>query len=283
MTVVTLTLFATFSLQLGYLLWKIAADTLPKIGEEKVFVVVKGFLTNVKWVTGYFATFIGWVLLVKALDVGEISLVQPLVSVGDVFLVLMAVFFLKERLLTYEWLGLFLIILGASAISFDGKVVPVTSLNWLYIYLFYGVAVISWLTLMVFRNNKHAEIILALATGVAFGIGGALTKLMTVYIAERGYILESIYFVYNPFFLLVVTANIVGLVLLQISFQRGRASIIIPVQLAVVNIMSVMSGVLLYAESISLFRIFCIIIIIAGAATLQWAGSKKMYSVVYQK
>ncbi len=283
MTVVITTLLATFSLQLGYLLWKVAADTLPKIGEEKLLLVIKGFLTNTKWVIGYFATFIGWLLLVKALDIGEISLVQPLVSVGDVFLVLMAVFFLKEKLLAYEWLGLFLIILGASAISFDSKVVTATTLHWPYIFVFYGTAFILWLLLMSFRKSKRKEIIFALATGVAFGVGGSLTKLMTIYISGQGHVLESIYFFYNPFFLLVVSANVVGLVLLQMSFQSGRAAIVVPVQLAVVNIMAVISGVFLYFETISEFRLLCIFIIIAGTATLHWAGNKKVQSFIYEK
>ncbi len=98
MIVVVITVLATFLLQAGYLLWKISADSLPKIGTEKLLVVIKGFLCSPKWLVGYFSTFIGWILLVKAMDIGEISIVQPLVSVGDVFLVTMAVVFFEGEI-----------------------------------------------------------------------------------------------------------------------------------------------------------------------------------------
>ncbi len=282
MAVIIITLLATFSMQLGYLLWKVAADSLPKIGKEKFWFVVKGFLMNTKWVIGYLATTIGWLLLVKALDIGEISLVQPLMSVGDVFLIAMAVFFLKEKLLKFEWVGLFFIVAGATSLSFDVKDISTVNINWPHIYAYFSVALLVWITLMIARKKGRLEIILALTSGVSFGIGGAFTKLMTTYLTTQGQQLESMYFVVNPFFPLMVIANIAGLVLLQMAFQNGRAAIVVPVQLAVLNIMSVIAGVTLFSEMVSLYRISCIILIISGTYILQLVGSHKPHSVFSQ-
>ena len=165
---VIITLLATFSMQLGFLLWKVAAVSLPKIGKEKFWIVVKGFLMNTKWVIGYLATTLGWLLLVKALDIGEISLVQPLMSVGDVFLIAMAVFFLKEKLLKFEWIGLFFIIAGATSLALDVKDISIVNINWLYIWVYFGIALLVWVTIMMARKKGRLEIILALTSGVSF-------------------------------------------------------------------------------------------------------------------
>ena len=112
-----------------------------------------------------------------------------------------------------------------------------------------------------------------------FGIGGVLTKLMTAYLEQHGQKLESLYFVLNPIFPVMVAANVFGLFLLQMAFQNGRAAVIIPVQLAVVNGMSVLAGMVLFSELISSFRIGCILLIIFGTAVLQWAGRKKIKTI----
>lgn len=279
MKVVFITLISTFCIQLGFLLWKIAADSLPKIGKDKLWVVIKGFLGNWKWMLGYVSTVVGWVLFVKANDIGEISLIQPLVSVGDVFLVLMAVFFLKERLEPLEWAGLSLIVVGAASLTFDVKEAPIVRINWQNTFIFIGIAIASWACLMLVRKGKQAEITLALAVGVLFGIGGVLTKLMTAYIEQNGQKLESMASVLNPIFPIMMGANVFGLVLLQVAFQNGRAAVIIPVQLAVVNGMSVLAGMILFSELISPYRIGCILFIIGGTVVLQWAGRKKIKTI----
>jgi uncharacterized membrane protein len=278
MNVVIVTLLATFCIQSGFLLWKMAADSLPIIGKDKLFIVIKGFLFNFKWVAGYIILFFGWVLTVKALDIGEISLVQPLISVGDVFLFLMSVFLLKERLLPFEWLGLFVIILGAAALSFDAKATPIVKIDWSRILIYHCIAIAAWVVLMLNRKGRRAEITLALAVGIAFGVGGVLTKLMTTYIRDNAQQLNSLASVVNPIFPLMVIANVAGLYLLQMAFQNGRAAVIIPVQLAVLNGMSVLAGMTLFAEEISSYRIVCIFFIIGGTIVLKWAGSKKKSS-----
>lgn len=279
MKVVIITLLSTFCIQLGFLLWKIAADSLPQIGKDKWWVVIKGFICNWKWMLGYASTIMGWLLFVKATEIGELSLIQPLVSVGDVFLVFMAIIFLKERLAKLEWVGLFLIVIGAAAITSDVKEIKIITINWINILIFNGIAIFVWLLLMLGKKGKNAEISLALAVGVLFGVGGILTKLMTAYLEQHGLKLESFYFAWNPIFPLMVAANIYGLVLLQMAFQNGRAAVIIPVQLAVVNGMSVLAGMILFSETISVYRIGCILFIIFGTIVLQWAGSKKAKTV----
>ncbi len=92
MTVVLTTLAATLLIQFGYFMWKLSADSAqPKIGGAPAWEVVRSLVSDWRWVSGFVATSMGWVLFVQATALGDISLVQPLMSAGDLLLVVMAV------------------------------------------------------------------------------------------------------------------------------------------------------------------------------------------------
>jgi uncharacterized membrane protein len=76
--------------------------------------------------------------------------------------------------------------------------------------------------------------------------------------------------VLNPLLLTVVLANVLGLVLLQAAFQRGRAAVVVPLQLAMANGITVLAGVMVFAEHITLLRGTGIVLIVVGTALLQF-------------
>ena len=121
MTVVLITLAATLLIQLGYFLWKLSADGQPKIGGAPAWQVMHALVTDWRWMLGFAATSIGWVLFVQATALGDISLVQPLMSAGDLLLVVLAVVILKERLVRIEWVGVLLTVLGAVALALEAE------------------------------------------------------------------------------------------------------------------------------------------------------------------
>lgn len=275
MKLILVTLMATFAIQLGYFLWKVAADSLPRIGHVRTSAVIRSFLTSWKWVLGLFATIVGWVLFIKATDLGEVSIVQPLMSIGDVFLVLLAVVFLHERLCRTEWFGLALTVTGAVALSFEAQVIEPVAIDWLRLALFLVLAAAACAVLLFAgRLSRRPEVPLAVAVGIGFGTGAVLTELMTAYLTLRGQPLESAAFLLNPIFPFMVAANVAGLGLLQIAFQRGRAAVIVPVQLSVVNGIVVLAGALVFLEAISIFRLFSIALIVIGTAFLHGPAGK---------
>lgn len=124
MAVVLTTLAATLCMQLGYFLWKLSAGRQPVIGRAPITQVLRALLFDRLWVGGFFATAIGWLLFVRATAIGEISLVQPLMSIGDIVLIGLAVGFLKERLGRQELAGVALTVVGALGLSWSAQVVP---------------------------------------------------------------------------------------------------------------------------------------------------------------
>lgn len=271
MIVVLVTLAATLAIQLGYFLWKIAADELPRIGTAPAGTVALAFVTNWKWMLGLVLTVVGWLFFVKATDLGEVSIVQPLMSVGDMFLVLLAITFLHERLGRVEWVGLALTVGGAVLLAFEATVIERVAIAWPRLVAFLSLCAAGWLALFLAgRRSSRSEVPLAIAVGISFGIGAVLTKLMTAYLTLGGEQLESSAFLLNPILPFMVAANVAGLALLQVAFQRGRASVVIPVQLAVANGLVVIAGSLVFAEAIGLFRLFAICLILSGTAVLEF-------------
>jgi uncharacterized membrane protein len=274
--VALVTLMATFAIQLGYFLWKVAADSLPRIGEARSAVVLRGFVTSWRWMLGLCSTIVGWLLFIKATDLGEVSVVQPLMSVGDLILVLLAVVFLHERLSRSEWIGLALTVVGAVLLSFEAKEIQPAAINWPRLAVFVALSAVAWgVCVALGRRARRPEIPLAIAVGIGFGTGAILTELMTAYLSLSGQDLASAAFLLNPILPFMVAANVAGLGLLQMAFQRGRAAVIVPVQLAVANGVVVSAGALVFAEAISVLRLGSILLIVAGAAVLHGSARKE--------
>ena len=270
MSVVLTTLAATLFIQLGYFMWKLSADhEQPKIGEASALTVMRALLTDWRWLSGLIGTTLGWVLFVYATSLGDISLVQPLMSAGDLLLVIMAVVFLKERLGAIEWTGVLLTVLGAVALAWEAEDTHVTQfgasrLMWLLL----GLVAVGGALLLANRRAAKPEIGLALVVGMCFGAGSILTKALTVGYAGPGQSVLSWSILIDPLLLAVVAANVAGLVLLQAAFQRGRAAVIVPLQLAMANAITVAAGILIFNENVTALRALGIGLIIGGTVVL---------------
>jgi len=270
MTVVLTTLAATLLIQLGYFLWKLSAEGQPKIGGAPVRQVVRALLADWRWVLGFVATSLGWVLFVQATALGDISLVQPLMSAGDLMLVILAVVFLNERMVRAEWAGVLLTVLGAVALALEAEDIRVAGFDGLRLGILLGATVLLAGTLLLANRRLHrSEVLLGLVVGLCFGAGSILTKALTAESAGSGQSVMSWAILSNPLLVAVVLANAAGLVLLQAAFQRGRASVIVPLQLAMANAITVLAGILVFAEHITPLRATGIVLIVLGTTLLQ--------------
>jgi uncharacterized membrane protein len=214
---------------------------------------------------------VGWVLFVQATALGDISLVQPLMSAGDLLLVVLAVVFLKERMVRVEWVGVLLTVLGAVALALEAEGSQVTVFAGMRLTVLLAVMVVMAGALMLVNQRSHQpEVLLALVVGLCFGAGSVLTKALTVASAGPGQSIMTWAVLLNPLLVAVVLANVAGLVLLQAAFQRGRAAVVVPLQLAMANAVTVLAGVVVFAEHITLLRGVGIVLIVAGTTLLQF-------------
>ncbi|NQU98252.1 EamA family transporter [Candidatus Woesearchaeota archaeon] len=109
LVVILVTIFATVIGAFGSLyLKKGAADI-----HRNIFKQYKNF----KLLFGIFLFLISSVFYVWALRYAELSLVYPITSFSYVWISLLSVKFLNEKMNTYKWLGILLIILGVLLIT----------------------------------------------------------------------------------------------------------------------------------------------------------------------
>lgn len=269
MSVVLVTLAATLLIQLGYFLWKLSATGQPKIGEASALRVAHALVTDWRWMLGFAATNVGWLLFVQATALGDISLVQPLMSAGDLLLVILAVVVLKERLVRVEWAGVVLTVLGAVALAREAQTSKVEGFSGAHLALLIGAAVLlAGFLLLANRRSRRPEVLLALVVGLCFGAGSVLTKALTAESSGPDQSVLSWAILFNPLLLAVVLANVLGLMLLQAAFQRGRASVIVPLQLAMANGITVLAGLMVFGEHITTLRAGGIVLIVGGTALL---------------
>ena len=91
---------------------------LLKKASEKKLSKFSSLITNYALMGGVALYGIGTILFIPALKGGDLSILYPFISLTYVWVSLLSVKFLGERMNKLKWLGVFLIILGVSFIGF---------------------------------------------------------------------------------------------------------------------------------------------------------------------
>jgi uncharacterized membrane protein len=91
---------------------------LLKKASEKKLSKIKSLLTNYHLMGGVALYGVGTVLFIPALKGGELSVLYPFVALAYVWVSLLSVKFLGEKMNKSKWMGIVLILLGVSLIGF---------------------------------------------------------------------------------------------------------------------------------------------------------------------
>lgn len=78
-------------------------------------------LLNFSFIFGFGLYGVGAVMLIMALREGKLSLVYPIISLGFIWVALLGSYLLKETLSLANWLGIMVIIGGASFVGLGDK------------------------------------------------------------------------------------------------------------------------------------------------------------------
>lgn len=92
------------------------AQLFLKSGVARINWSLLGIITNWVLVLGVIFYGLGALIMLFALKQGELSLLYPFLSLSYVWVPILSIFFLGEKLVLMQWLGIALIIIGASII-----------------------------------------------------------------------------------------------------------------------------------------------------------------------
>lgn len=82
---------------------------------------LSSIMTNYHLFGGVALYAIGTILFIPALKGGELSVLYPFVALAYIWVSLLSVKFLNEKMNKYKWIGIALIIIGVTFIGFGSK------------------------------------------------------------------------------------------------------------------------------------------------------------------
>jgi uncharacterized membrane protein len=115
---VLLTILASIFYGISVVLQKKGIEKISKT--KNIFQNIKHLIKkilNKYFLTGIAIGFFGTVSYWKAMSIGEISIIQPLINISTIVTWVFGIFYLKEKVYPKEWIGLILIFVGALVLS----------------------------------------------------------------------------------------------------------------------------------------------------------------------
>lgn len=109
-------LWAIILVLIGTMIGSIGPILLKK-GSDIVSLNPFKLITNYNLIVGLFFYGISLIIFIIALRGGEVSILYPLVSVSYIWVCLLSIKLLKEKMNLYKWLGIVFIIFGVSMIG----------------------------------------------------------------------------------------------------------------------------------------------------------------------
>lgn len=90
---------------------------LLKRGSSSFNLSIRALLKNYNVLVGLFLYCLSSIIFIPALRGGDLSILYPFVSVGYIWVSILSVKFLNEKMNVFKWLGIGLIIVGVSIIG----------------------------------------------------------------------------------------------------------------------------------------------------------------------
>lgn len=216
------------------------------------------------WLAGMGAMVLGNILQAVALDLGRLSIVEPVLVSSLLFALILGAVLTRQRLKLLEWtaaialtagLGLFLLVV----VPHGGR--PDAALSsWLA-----AVAAVVIATALVWwwgrKRGPHARAALfATGAGILFGLQDALTKTSLWFVSRDG---VGVLAQWQPY--AVVLVAIYGLLLSQDAYKSGPLPAALPPLATLEPVVGVALGVVLFGEQ---FHTSTLDVVVAVGATM---------------
>lgn len=246
---IALSVVAAVGFNIAAALQKSAAVRLPKLSFPPDRKAIRAFLSNRPWMRAFLLSAISEGCFLAAAANAPISLLQPILGTGLVVLAGFSVFYLKERLSTGEWIGVFTLIVGLAILGASaerGEVRDLEAVSWNRL-----IGLTVFLLALIFAAKKvqdrrpgrfSVELVVGAASGMMIGIGALFTR-VTLLEFKAGNLLLG-----TPLLFVTLASMLSGVFTQQGGFQRGRAMTVTAL-LAVLNkVIAIFGGMFALGE-----------------------------------
>jgi drug/metabolite transporter (DMT)-like permease len=264
---VVLALATTLAYNTGFVLEKGALAALPPLDIRLPLNLARMLVTNPRWMAGFGLIMAGLAGQLVALTRIPLTVAQPVLSSGIVFLLLLSMTVLGERLTAHEWTGLAAITAGVICVvaSLDPRTDTAgTDAHVLWVLLVAVPSTLAGLAVFTATSRRHGsghgssrargrrgpsgDVPYGLAAGIVYGVAGMIAKGLSTSIDFHGPAAIAVSALTSPYLYLLAPVTLAGFVVFQTALQRGRASIVAPVSSVVSTLYTVVAGTALFGE-----------------------------------
>ncbi len=225
------------------------------------------------WILGTAMTFFSWGFFLAALGYIGISIVQPILIGGLIFLVAFAIIFLKEQILLKEGVGIAICALGTLFVTLEAEKIKRDPDTWDTFVLFGFMCLMLILALAVMLHSqlilrKHPLAAGGAVSGIFTGLGAMFARSLTL---EET---NPINFIFSVHFWLLVLYQASSFAVLQGAFHRERAVTVVPLYGGFAVLVPVIAGILVFGEKMGWFLLTGVIFVIIGIYLLSRIGAE---------
>jgi hypothetical protein len=212
--------------------------------------LVLHLLREPRWLVGYGADWTAFGCEAVALALGSLLVVQPLLSTGVLFALLVDARWSRRPMGPHDRLAAGALTLGLAAFLLGGRPAGGVDQAPLGEWLTWGTPALVLAAVGVvagFRASGSARAVLfASTTGAAYGLTAALTKTTTSLLGDG---LLTALTAWEPYALGALAA--VGVLANQSAFQAGALSAALPTQVCTMQVVGIALGVAVFGERLS--------------------------------
>ncbi len=276
---------AAFCMNYGIFLSKREVDQLPMLGAHGTWKTIKAFATSRPWLKAQGLQLLAGMLHVVAIGLAPLSIVEPIGAAGICFLVILTVVYLGEKASWLDWVGIGVMVLGVALLGVS-LVAPKHKFSyhpivvWFFIILLVSVVFYSFYVGFT-KRKEEISVFAGIGLGCLVGLNAILIKLAWNDVGHiwHTYHLGSLW--HSSYALLAFLGSLAAQIMFQITLQRGKAMIIVPLQTGFSNMIPIVVGVLALKEpfptegKLIFLRLLAFFCIIGGAVLLSLQGEKE--------
>ncbi len=269
---------STYCMNYGVFLLKREVDLLPRLGVHSLWRTLKAFITSRPWLKAQGFQLLGGMLHIVAIGLAPLSLVEPIDTAGICFLVILSVIYLEERAQLSDWLGIAVILAGIVLLGIT-LVRPSEAFSYRPIVTWFFIIVLGALAIRSFyvafsRKGEDTSGFAGIGLGVLIGLNAVLIKLAWNDIGNLWHLYHLGSLWRSSYAVLAFLGSLSAQVFFQVTLQRGRALVIVPLVTGLSNMIPIMVGVLALKDpfptqgKMIMLRLLAFLFIIGGAVLL---------------
>ncbi|MHA1730039.1 MAG: hypothetical protein ACTSWY_15120 [Promethearchaeota archaeon] len=286
-------IIATICFNFVPILQKEALYQMEEVKFSNVKKSIRNMLTNKKWVFGLFIGLLGAFPYILAMNWVGISVVQPVTNFGMLVLVIFGQKRLGEKLKISGKVSIGLMIIMPFFIILADVSNPQNDITdlWVRNNVFIFTGIILLVIISCFLISKKYPIFLTGVVGSFFALGAYYMQAYTSMLSFSGYdffqdfdlILSRAFtdpniVMANLYFLVLLIFNGLAGYTLQIGLQMVAASKFNPIQQTVNNIVTIISGIIIFNQSIGNWIFYLLGIGFASIGTIILGGFQIQYT-----